>query len=110
MASLFDEPVQASGGEGLVADLNPQQRAAVAHVGGALLIVAGAAGFARAGDQVEVDFVTGLCRNHTTGTQLQAPALAPVMREIVEAGGGIEHMKRVIAGRAAAAATAQPAA
>lgn len=42
MASLFDEPVRTSGGEGLVADLNPQQRAAVAHVGGALLIVAGA--------------------------------------------------------------------
>lgn len=83
---------------------------ACVNAGVPVLIVTGAAGFARAGDEVEVDFVTGLCCNHTTGTQLQAPALAPVMREIVEAGGGIEHMKRVIAERANAAATAQPAA
>ena len=38
MATLFD----ASQSEGLLADLNPQQRVAVTHSGGALLIVAGA--------------------------------------------------------------------
>jgi 3-isopropylmalate/(R)-2-methylmalate dehydratase small subunit len=76
---------------------------ACVNAGVPVLIAGGAAQFACAGDPVEVDFVTGLCRNHRSGALLQAPALAPVMREIVEAGGGIAHMKRVIAARAAAA-------
>lgn len=79
---------------------------ACVNAGVPVLIVAGARSLANAGDEVSVDFDTGLCRNLGTGRTLQAPPMPPVMREIVEAGGGIEHMKRVFQARAQAASLA----
>jgi 3-isopropylmalate/(R)-2-methylmalate dehydratase small subunit len=46
------------------------------------------------GDELEADLSTGLIRNLTTGDELQAPPLPPVMREIIADGGLVEHVKK----------------
>jgi len=46
------------------------------------------------GDQVEVDLEAGLVRNCTTGQEMGAPALPPVMRRIISDGGLVEHIKK----------------
>lgn len=49
------------------------------------------------GDVLEVNFETGTIHNHTRAISLQAEPLAPVMRDIVAAGGGILHMVQRLA-------------
>jgi 3-isopropylmalate/(R)-2-methylmalate dehydratase small subunit len=69
---------------------------ACVNAGVPVLIVSGAGSFARTGDSVEVDFVSGMCTNRSSGATLRAPPLPPVMQEIVSAGGGIAHMKKTL--------------
>jgi 3-isopropylmalate/(R)-2-methylmalate dehydratase small subunit len=45
------------------------------------------------GDDIEVDIEAGLIRNHTRGTTLDCEELGESVREIVEAGGLIEHAR-----------------
>ncbi|MDR1321864.1 MAG: 3-isopropylmalate dehydratase small subunit [Gracilibacteraceae bacterium] len=45
------------------------------------------------GDEVEVDFSSGLIRNKTKGTEYQARPLPPFMREIIAAGGLIAQIR-----------------
>ncbi|MDR1604164.1 MAG: 3-isopropylmalate dehydratase small subunit [Gracilibacteraceae bacterium] len=45
-----------------------------------------------AGDEVEVDPVSGLIRDKTKGTEYQARPLPPFMRELIAAGGLIAHI------------------
>ncbi len=40
-----------------------------------------------AGDVVEVDFDSGILRDHTKGTQYQGQAFPPFMQQIIQAGG-----------------------
>ena len=47
----------------------------------------GAAAFASAGDEIEVDFATGAAVNHTTGKRATFPAMPEVLREIIANGG-----------------------
>jgi 3-isopropylmalate/(R)-2-methylmalate dehydratase small subunit len=47
----------------------------------------GAAAFAAAGDEIEVDFATGAAVNHSTGTTTTFPAMPEVLREIIANGG-----------------------
>jgi 3-isopropylmalate/(R)-2-methylmalate dehydratase small subunit len=47
----------------------------------------GAADFAAAGDEIEVDFATGEAVNHTTGKKAKFPAMPEVLREIISNGG-----------------------
>ena len=44
------------------------------------------------GDELEVDFLVGRIRNISRGTEIVAEPLPEVVREIIEAGGGIGHM------------------
>jgi 3-isopropylmalate/(R)-2-methylmalate dehydratase small subunit len=46
------------------------------------------------GDHLEIDLVNGHVKNLTTGIQMDAPALPPVMRKIIEDGGLAEHIKK----------------
>lgn len=46
------------------------------------------------GDRLEVDFLSGRIRNVTNGRELQAEPLPDILRDIVEAGGGIGHMQK----------------
>lgn len=57
----------------------------------------GLRGFASNGDILAVDFEHGTVVNETRGSRLELPPLPPLMREIVEAGGGIAFMKRRLA-------------
>ncbi|MDR0433559.1 MAG: 3-isopropylmalate dehydratase small subunit [Gracilibacteraceae bacterium] len=45
------------------------------------------------GDEVEVDFATGLIRDKTRGTEYQARPLPPFMQEIIAAGGLIAQIR-----------------
>ena len=47
----------------------------------------GAAAFAVAGDEIEVDFATGEAINHTSGKSATFPAMPEVLREIIANGG-----------------------
>jgi 3-isopropylmalate/(R)-2-methylmalate dehydratase small subunit len=67
---------------------------ACVNAGVPVLIIPGAKDFARVGDEVTVNFSTGGCTNESTKKSLQGAPLPPVMQEIVESGGGIEHMKK----------------
>lgn len=51
------------------------------------------------GDRLSVDFASGCVTNTRTNVSVQCEPLPPVMREIVAAGGGIEHMKQRLAQR-----------
>ena len=46
------------------------------------------------GDEVEIDFEAGVVKDLTTGDELSAPPLPPVMRRIIEDGGLVEHIKK----------------
>ena len=46
------------------------------------------------GDQLEVDLEAGLIKNVTTGEEMTAPPLPPVMRSIIADGGLVEHIKK----------------
>jgi 3-isopropylmalate/(R)-2-methylmalate dehydratase small subunit len=45
-------------------------------------------------DELEVDFLTGRVSNLTRRTEVKGAALPPVLREIIGAGGGIDHMRQ----------------
>jgi 3-isopropylmalate/(R)-2-methylmalate dehydratase small subunit len=47
----------------------------------------------REGDQVDVDLVTGVIHDRTTGTDYQAEPLPEFMRELVAAGGLLPYLK-----------------
>ena len=42
---------------------------------------------ARTGDEIEADYVTGVVRNRTRATEVRLQPMAPILREIVAAGG-----------------------
>ncbi len=46
------------------------------------------------GDELEVDLEAGAVRNLTTGAEMTAPPLPPVMRTIITDGGLVEHIKK----------------
>ena len=46
------------------------------------------------GDELEVDLAEGKIRNLTTGGEMDAPPLPPVMRTIIQDGGLVEHIKK----------------
>ena len=46
------------------------------------------------GDELEVDLAEGKIRNLTTGAEMDAPPLPPVMRTIIQDGGLVEHIKK----------------
>lgn len=46
------------------------------------------------GDQLEVDLDAGVIKNLTTGEEMSAPPLPPVMRRIIADGGLVEHIKK----------------
>ncbi len=46
------------------------------------------------GDEVEVDFDSGVITNVTTGKQYKAAAFPPFMQEIINDGGLINHIKK----------------
>ena len=46
------------------------------------------------GDELEIDLEAGHIKNLTTGAELDAPPLPPVMRRIIEDGGMVEHIKK----------------
>jgi 3-isopropylmalate/(R)-2-methylmalate dehydratase small subunit len=48
--------------------------------------------FCGTGDLLEVDYATGEVRNLATGDSRRLPPMPAIMRDIVEAGGGIAHM------------------
>jgi 3-isopropylmalate/(R)-2-methylmalate dehydratase small subunit len=70
---------------------------ACVNAGVPVLVVPGIARFALEGDELVVDFLTGVIANTTRGGELRAEPLAEVMREIVECGGGIGYMKKRLA-------------
>ena len=47
----------------------------------------GAGDFAKTGDEIEVDFVTGEAINLTRGTKKQFPAMPQILLDLVEKGG-----------------------
>lgn len=51
----------------------------------------------RPGDRVAVDAAAGKVKNLTTGAEFEAKPIPPFMREIIAAGGLIEHVKRKFA-------------
>ena len=51
------------------------------------------------GDRMTVDFAAGLIIDDSTGTRHQAQGLSPFLQEIVDAGGGLEHGRRLLARR-----------
>jgi len=65
---------------------------ACVNAGVPVLQVDGLSGFCQTGDQLEVNFETGRLCNQSTGAVKQTDPMPAVMREIVAAGGGIEHM------------------
>jgi 3-isopropylmalate/(R)-2-methylmalate dehydratase small subunit len=70
---------------------------ACVNAGVPVLVMPGVTKFAREGDELEVDFLTGVLVNKTRGEELRGEPLAEVMREIVECGGGIGYMKKRLA-------------
>lgn len=51
----------------------------------------------RTGDRVAVDAAAGKIKNLSTGAEFEAKPIPPFMREIIAAGGLIEHVKRKVA-------------
>jgi len=54
-------------------------------------------GFAQDGDVLAANFEKGIVENETRGTRVALEPLPALMREIIEAGGGIAFMKRRLA-------------
>ncbi|MFP4055324.1 MAG: 3-isopropylmalate dehydratase small subunit [Candidatus Brocadiia bacterium] len=48
----------------------------------------------RDGDELEVDLQSGMVKDLTTGDQMQAPPLPPVMRRIIADGGLVAHIQK----------------
>ncbi|WP_338667110.1 3-isopropylmalate dehydratase small subunit [Pseudodesulfovibrio methanolicus] len=48
-------------------------------------------------DQIEVDTASGVIKNLTTGTTVQAAPVPPFMQEILNAGGLVEYAKKKLA-------------
>ncbi|MDI6753229.1 MAG: 3-isopropylmalate dehydratase small subunit [Thermodesulfobacteriota bacterium] len=46
------------------------------------------------GDELEIDLGTGTLKNITTGREMTAPPLPPVMQAIIHEGGLVEHIKK----------------
>jgi 3-isopropylmalate/(R)-2-methylmalate dehydratase small subunit len=46
------------------------------------------------GDEVELDLTTGVIFDHTTNKQYQAQPTPPFMRELLEAGGLVQYVRR----------------
>lgn len=67
------------------------------NAGVPVLLQPGVAQLAKDGDVLSVDFESGCVINTRTNVSVQCEPLPPVMREIVAAGGGIEHMKQRLA-------------
>lgn len=59
---------------------------------------AGVAAFAADGDDIEVDFATGLALNHSRGSRAQFPAMPEVLREIITSGGASGQLVNWLAG------------
>jgi 3-isopropylmalate/(R)-2-methylmalate dehydratase small subunit len=74
---------------------------ACVNAGVPVLRVPGVTKFARTGDLLTVDFLSGVLVNKTTKAELKTSPLPEVMREIVAAGGGIGYMKKKLAVEAA---------
>jgi 3-isopropylmalate/(R)-2-methylmalate dehydratase small subunit len=51
----------------------------------------------KAGDEVEVDFDTGLIKNITSGKEFKAQPFPPFMQEIIKADGLINQLKKKLA-------------
>ncbi|MFC4271845.1 3-isopropylmalate dehydratase [Sneathiella chungangensis] len=56
--------------------------------------VSGIRGLVESGDELEVDFIEGLIINLTTQKELKTDPIPEIMREIVEAGSGMDFMFR----------------
>ena len=69
------------------------------NAGVPIMFCKGAASLAQDGDQLEVDFERGVVRNLRSGQTTRCEPMPAVMREIVGAGGGIEHMKLRLAAK-----------
>jgi 3-isopropylmalate/(R)-2-methylmalate dehydratase small subunit len=70
---------------------------ACVNAGVPVLTIPGVAKFARDGDTLVVEWLSGRIANVTTGAELRGEPLPDVMREIVECGGGIGYMKKRLA-------------
>ena len=53
----------------------------------------------RDGDRMSVDFGAGMITNEASGARYQSQGLSPFLQEIVDAGGGLEHGRRLLAAR-----------
>lgn len=47
-----------------------------------------------AGDEIEVDFDTGVIRNKSKGTQFKGQAFPPFMQELIQAGGLVQYLNQ----------------
>ena len=66
---------------------------ACVNAGVPVLTAAELRGFVAQGDTLAVDFEKGFVANETRGTTMRLPALPPLMRDIVAAGGGLAFSK-----------------
>ena len=76
-------------GLGLVTESMPRSFFRLAVAAGVLMLpfTAGITGQVNDGDDLEIDFGTGLIRNHTTGATVQGQPLPEALLDIVAAGG-----------------------
>ena len=83
-------------GLGLVCESMPYlaYRAAIGCGVRVLTDCAGATGLCGTGDELEVDFRSGLFVNHTRGVRGQFPPLPPLLQEIVALGGNTGWLKQ----------------
>jgi 3-isopropylmalate/(R)-2-methylmalate dehydratase small subunit len=85
-------------GVGIVAEsMSRGPMRACVNAGVPVMVIPGVSALARPGDRIRADFASGLVENLTTGLWIRGEPMAPVMLEIVAAGGGIEHMKQRLA-------------
>ena len=66
------------------------------NIGLALVECAGADAAVRDGDEIEVDLAAGRMRDLSTGEAFAAAPMPPFMRELVEAGGLVNLVKRTL--------------
>ncbi len=67
------------------------------NLGMPVLICPGVSHAFEQGHEAEVDLTTGRVKNRTTGEELQSLPLPPLIREILDEGGLIPHLKRRLA-------------